>query len=302
MEAVKQIEITDLKEQVAVLNEQINAQEDMLKRTTQYLVSIQDKLASSKASLEHKNMEITESLRYAQRLQKALRPDVDSLTAYFTGGFVHLAQAQVIGGDLAYVRKTDDGFYVAAVDCTGHGIPGAMISMMAYGYLDEVILHRNVKETSDILSALNQLMYTALRDKGDDVKDGMDVALVRVCCNRKKLSFSGARRPLLFFSNGRPQVYGGSKHSIGESVNPQFDTQELDVKRGDKFYVFSDGLTDQFGGERDKKFGSKRIYHLMAEIKDLNMKKQAEILSDTLCSWQGDSEQTDDQVMIGVKI
>jgi serine phosphatase RsbU (regulator of sigma subunit) len=216
--------------------------------------------------------------------------------------FIHLKETELIGGDLAYARCTKDASFIAAIDCTGHGIPGAMLSMMAYSYLDEIILQLKVEEPASILNSLNKMMYCALRSKNEDIKDGLDISLLRVDHSKSKVSISSARRPVIHIPNGKMHIYAGTKASIAESDKSSFEQIDLEVKAGHKFYLFSDGITDQFGGPKDKKFGRKRLTHLLAAIKDLHMPKQYEIINNTLESWQGTGEQTDDQVMIGIKV
>ena len=291
-----------MQERVRVLEERIHSQEDMLERTTDYMSNIQQKLAASKKLVVEKNEQITDSLRYAKRLQQSLHPDEERLRQHFSGAFIHLKETDLIGGDLAYSRLTDEGYYIAAIDCTGHGIPGAMLSMMAYSYLDEIILHLNFSNPDDILSKLNEMMYHSLRSKSEDIKDGLDIALCRICKDKKELCFAGARRPLVYIPNDKIEVFDATRVSIGETPDASFEQHQIDLAQGQKIYLFSDGMTDQFGGPKNKKFGKKRLLNLLGAIKDLHMTKQYEIITNTLASWQGSHEQTDDQVMIGIKI
>lgn len=292
----------ELIQKVRVLSEQISAQEDMLKRTTDYMSSIQANLRNSKEEIEEKNKEINDSLRYAQRLQLSLKPDYTELLDDFTGFFFHLNQCQLIGGDLIYARRTKDGTYVAAIDCTGHGIPGAMLTMMAFSYLDEIILHQHFREPNEILSVLNRMVVKSLHSRQYDLKDGMDMALCRICPQHKELSFAGAKRPLWIIPNGHLEIYRGDRISIGENDKESFTNQRINLKPGDKLYMFSDGITDQFGGPSGKKFGRKRLKKLIEAIKDLNMQKQHEIISNTLESWRGEQIQNDDHLILGIKI
>lgn len=288
--------------EVKVLEERIAAQEVMLEMTTAHMTDIQADLAASKAKTERVNSELFSSLRYAQRLQTALGVRPKEICQAFSAGFSVLRQRDLIGGDLAYIRKTASATYVAAIDCTGHGVPGAMLSMLAYSYLNEVVLNNADATPADVLTALNGKVLCTLNDSHKPIADGMDLVLCKFSADRKHMEWAAARRPLVCFCNGKLQILKGTRQSIGETADTNFTNHSLPLLKDDKFYLFTDGITDQFGGPTNKKFGKKRLTDLLQRTVSLTMQKQREIVEATLDAWQGKCAATDDRLIIGLKV
>jgi len=291
--------VDQLRKELTVLKERINSQQDMLERTTGFMSQIQSSLEQSKQKVEEKNKEIYDSMRYAERLQQAILPSCDEVNKAFSDSFIYLRQCEIIGGDLAYFTESEDAYFIAAIDCTGHGISGAMISMMAHSLLDEIILQYAIQDPGEILGELNKMLYSALNGGSGDVKDGLDISLCRISKKTKKVSYAGARRPLLHIGIGHSELIRATRASIAESPDTAFETIEIEVEGKNKFYMFSDGIPDQFGGPKGKKFGTKRLVSLIGELKMLNMKKQSEIITNTITSWQANEPQIDDNLIIG---
>ncbi len=288
-----------MRKELTVLKERINSQQDMLERTTGFMSQIQSSLEQSKQKVEEKNKETLDSMRYAERLQQAILPSCDEVNKAFIDSFIYLRQCEIIGGDLAYFIEAEDSYFIAAIDCTGHGIPGAMISMMAHSLLDEIIMQHLVFDPGHILTELNRMLFSALNGGKKEIKDGLDISLCRVHKDTKKVSFSGARRPLLHLSIGASELIKATRASIAENPDSTFETIDIEGEGKNKFYMFSDGIPDQFGGPKGKKFGTKRLVSLISEIKMLNMKKQSEIITNTITSWQANEPQIDDNLIIG---
>lgn len=278
--------VDQLRKELSVLKERINSQQDMLERTTGFMSQIQSSLELSKQKVEEKNKEIYDSMRYAERLQQAIMPSCYEVNKTFNDSFIYLKQCEIIGGDLAYFTEAEDFYFIAAIDCTGHGIPGAMISMMAHSLLDEIILQHAIQDPGAILGELNKMLFSALNGGAGEVKDGLDISLCRISKKSKKVSYAGARRPLLHIGIGHSELIKANRASIAENPDSTFETIEIEVEGKNKFYMFIDGIPDQFGGPKSKKFGTKRLVTLIEEIKMLNMKKQSEIITNTITSWQ----------------
>lgn len=293
----------DTAKRIAILEERIAAQDLMMAQTTSYMNSIQQKLEKSKKELERKNKEIIDSLIYAKRLQQSSLPSPELWEECFTDSFCHLSQSQIIGGDFCFLVKYNEYIIVGVFDCTGHGIPGAMLSMMGTSLLNEIITIKKVRSAGHILKELNQLFKEQFRNRSLGVNDGMDGA-VCVIDKKGRLNYAGAKRPLWLLpkSSNFIQVYKPDPVSIGErSLKAAFKETYINLKKGDRFYLFSDGVTDQFGGDKNKKFSRKRLQKLIEDIGDLKMTTQYQILAKNLKSWQGELDQTDDQLMIGIK-
>lgn len=296
------VERDHLEKKIEVLKEHISSQEDMLNRTTSFMSKIQTKLEESKAALQEKNNEIFDSLRYAERLQTALKPSCSTFQRAFRDSFLYLKQRDIIGGDFSYLAQTETHWYVAAADCTGHGIPGAMLSMMAHSMLNEIILQMKISHVGQILTHLNQMLRNTLHTNENRIKDGLDIGLCKIDKSKTTLHYAGARRPLFHVPNGSLNIIKGSRVSVGEKPGAYFEVNEIALNGKDKIYLFSDGIVDQFGGPNNKKFGSKQLRSLIQNVKDLNMRKQAEIIINTHELWRKQTDQTDDILMLGICI
>jgi len=252
--------------------------------------------------LQLKNSEMLESISYAQRIQQSILANQDGLSEYLTGSFIYYQPKDIISGDLYWYYKKDTKLYVAAVDCTGHGVPGALMSVIANGLLRNTIVKRNLANPAEILFALDEELQSALLTQG--AADGMDIALAEIDLENKKIKFSGAFRPLVLVRDGKIIEYKASKYPIGlyGGVEKKFDLHEFDLQTDDALYLFSDGYVDQFGGERNKKFNRKNFYEMLLSIQDMNMDEQGSFLEYAHNNWKQSEPQTDDILVIGLKI
>jgi PAS domain S-box-containing protein len=252
--------------------------------------------------LQLKNNELTESITYAQRIQQSILANPDGLTEFVSDSFIHYKPKDIVSGDLYWYFKKGDKLYVAAVDCTGHGVPGALMSVVANGLLRNIIGKKDFANPAEILFALDEELESALMDGNS--ADGMDLALCEIDSVRKKLSFSGAFRPLVLIRDNALVEFKGSKYPIGlyAEVEKTFDLHEYDLQTGDSLYLFSDGYSDQFGGEKNKKFQRKNFYDLLLSIQDMDMTEQHSFLEYAHNNWKQDLPQTDDILVIGLKI
>jgi PAS domain S-box-containing protein len=252
--------------------------------------------------LQRKNTELTESIQYAKRIQQSILADPDGLSAHVADSFIKYKPKDIVSGDLYFYHRKENKLYVAAVDCTGHGVPGALMSVIANGLLRNNIVKRNLANPAEILLAMDEELKTALLD--EQSSDGMDVALCEIDLEKKKLSFSGAFRPLVLIRNGSLTEFKASKFPIGQyaDVKKEFALHTYDLQEGDTLYLFSDGYADQFGGERNKKFQRKNFYELLLSIQDMTLCEQEAFLDYAHNNWKQDQPQTDDILVIGLKI
>ncbi len=252
--------------------------------------------------LEQKNKDITDSIRYAKRIQNAILPPVD----LFEDTFVFFRPKDIVSGDFFWMNTLGSKRFIAAVDCTGHGVPGAFMSFIGYNSLNKIVNERHVTEAAAILDQLNEEVYKTLhvQSKDKDVKDGMDLALLIYDSKTRILQYAGANNPMYLIRDGELLVYKADRFAIGmASVDSErkFTNNVIEIKEGDVTYIFSDGYADQFGGPDGKKFKSKQLKQLFLEIHHLPPQEQKRILEQRLLAWMGHEEQVDDILVIGTR-
>lgn len=259
-----------------------------------------------KELVTEKNKEITDSINYARKIQDAMLPSQKILDEYFRDNFIFYQPKDIISGDFYWALRKDEKLYVAAADCTGHGVPGALMSMIGVTFLRQIINEMNVSDTSEILNRLHSLVLNALNEdiKTRNSKDGMDIALLKIDLVNKKAQFSGAVRPLYVTSKKGFEIIKGDRYSIGgvKSMEETFSSADIDLTGGKSFYMFSDGFADQFGQQTGKKFMVKNLQNLLAEVSSLPMDEQLKRVSKEFTDWKGPLEQTDDVLIIGIRV
>jgi len=251
--------------------------------------------------LTYQNKEINDSIVYSKRIHNALMPSELRFMDIFPNSFVIDKPKNLIGGDFAWFQKIDHLKFVAAVDCTGHGVPGALLSVISIILLDEAVQKQNLKNPVEILEYLDFRLSNLFKYSEQIIQDGMDIAL---CCfdeSSKRISFSGAQRPLYIQSNGEITRIPGTKKSIGNgSSNIPFELFEGIYSPNESYFLFSDGITSQFGGPFGKKIKGQQLRLFLESLTDGSNKKEA--IENYLNEWQGDLEQTDDILLIGIKL
>jgi len=260
-----------------------------------------------KEEIEEHQKNIMDSIVYAKRIQTAILPPDEFINETLGDNFILYIPKDIVSGDFYWLDKKDDLAMVAAVDCTGHGVPGAFMSIVGNSQLNFAINVKNARKASEILDELNIGVTETLREKGgeDSVKDGMDLALCTINKKKMKLEYAGAFNPLYLVRNNEVLVTRADKFPIGASPDGKlasFTNHEIEIEKEDVIYMFSDGYADQFGGPDNKKFFSKRFRNLLLENHQLPMNEQKSILLDTLNEWRGEQEQIDDILVIGIKI
>lgn len=256
-----------------------------------------------KKILEEKNTEITDSIRYARRIQSAILPSDVSIQTMFPDSFVLYRPKDIVAGDFYWFDQVGDHLFFAAADCTGHGVPGAMVSVVCHNALDRSIREFKLTDSGEILDHTRDIIVKEFGKSNDEVNDGMDISLGVYNINTKMLKWSGAYNPLWLMRKGQLIEYKGDKQPIGNYFNPKpFTTQTIQLEFGDCLYAFSDGYQDQFGGPNGKKFKTKQIRETLHRIHDESMMRQQETLNNTLENWMMDIEQVDDICFIGIRI
>lgn len=283
------------------LLERIAAQEDMLRTTMAYMTEIQYKLEEKSKVLAERNREIMDSVNYAKLIQDAIMPNGRDLSSHMPEHFILHRQRDVIGGDFPYVRISDRYVYLAAIDCIGHGVPGAMLSIMVHYALNEVLIRNGIHRIEEIPVRVFELMSQNLGPTG--VRSiGFDMALCRMDRETRTVSFCGAGRPLYLVRQGRVTEFKGSRFGMSSDHHCELTSEEILTEKGDRIFLFSDGITDQFGGPEDRKFSARQFRNLLATTSQLRMKKQKEVINDVLMDWRRSGEQTDDILVIGAQL
>ena len=256
--------------------------------------------------IQSKNKKITESINYAQRIQGAILPNTKIINKVFPESFIFYKAKDVVSGDFPWFLQRGEDIYIAAVDCTGHGVPGALISLIGYFLLNDIVRSRKIVEPGEILDLLDEGVTETLRqDSGESkAKDGMDIALCRINLKENQLQYAGAHRPLYYMEKGAMNEVKGDKFPIGGGIyknQTNFTTTTIQLTKGDSVFFCSDGFPDQFGGTDNRKFGPKRTRELIEENHKKPVAEVGQILSEEWEAWKGDYRQTDDVLMIGIK-
>lgn len=259
-----------------------------------------------KEEIEEKQREILDSITYAKRIQEAILPSDNVWFESFPESFILYLPKDIIAGDFYFLEKKKENIYFAVADCTGHGVPGAMVSVVCSTALTKCIQEYHIEETGKILDKTRELIVQQFEKSSDNVRDGMDISFGKIDFSNKselKLQWSGANNPLIHIRSKQATEIESTKEPIGNYENPSpFKTNEISLQKGDMIYLFSDGYSDQFGGPQRKKFRKNNLYKLLIEISDLDGSLQKEKLLNTMNDWKGNTEQIDDVCIIGIKI
>ena len=282
------------------------------KQAENKLISANKELKEKNHIIEEKNQSITESITYAQRIQAAMLPAISSIQEELPESFVLFKPRDIVSGDFYWFatphlhdeqgQGVKNKIMLAAVDCTGHGVPGAFMSMIGHSLLDEIVNERGITNPNKILADLHAGVRFALRQQDSQNRDGMDMALVVLCKQSCTMQFAGAKNPLIYIQDGEMHMVKGDKHAIGgEDTSRQYTCHTIDISKPITFYIYSDGYQDQFGGPNGKKFMRKNLRNLLLDIHQKPMTEQQQILDNTIESWRAEAneKQVDDIMVIG---
>lgn len=255
--------------------------------------------------IQNKNKKITESINYAKRIQNAILPNNRVINKALPDSFILYKPRDVVSGDFPWYVQIKDDIFIAAVDCTGHGVPGALLSLIGYFLLNDIVRSRKVTEPGKILDLLDEGVTTTLRqDEDSTTKDGMDIALCKINLNAGEVEYAGAHRPLYIMKNNAMEEIKGNKFPIGGGIfknQTNFTNHKFQVSKGDSIYFSSDGYPDQFGGPEGRKLGPKRVRETIEGVYKLPMREAMSIFDHEWENWRGNQKQTDDVLLIGIK-
>ncbi len=252
--------------------------------------------------IREKNKEITDSIQYAKRIQEAILPSNSVFKSKFPESFIFYQPKDIVAGDFYWLLEIDNWVFVAAADCTGHGVPGALVSIVCNNALNRSVKEFGLREPGQILDKTRTLVLETFTNKDAEVKDGMDISLLAFDTTNNSLFWSGANNPLWYYSNGQLHEITAHKQPVGKVDNPSvFTSHKIELQKGDFLFLFTDGFADQFGGPKEKKFKYKQLQELLLDTITKSPDEVKIILNQTFSNWKGDLEQTDDVLLIGIK-
>lgn len=276
-------------------------------KMNEVLTEKNDLINEQKLILEEAHQSVAESIRYAEHLQMAILPAPKLVNAYLPDSFLMFLPRDVVSGDFYWFEIKDEYLYLAVADCTGHGVPGALVSVVCSNALNRSLHEFNCSQPSDILNKTRDLVLETFSKSGKNIDDGMDISLVRYNVNEMKISFSGANNPLWLIrmdgNTAELTEYKGDRMPVGYYPKQESFTEvEIELKKGDMLYQMSDGFVDQFGESEGKRFKSVNLKKLLIEISGQAVGDQQQKLLDTFNAWKGDTDQVDDVTIIGYRI
>jgi len=291
-----------------LLEEAVKERTATIEEQKSEITTQRDALLEQKNTIEQKNKEITGSIEYARRIQTALMPKEEQFSHAFSDHFILFKPRSIVSGDFYWIHTNENLIYVTAADCTGHGVPGAFMSMLGISSLNEIVSNHQGRpeNAAEILNRLRETVKNSLHQTGkrDLTKDGMDISFCVIDLENGKVDFAGAFNPLYVFRNGVFEKFSGDRMPVGiyHTEKSSFTNHRLEIKAGDTLYLFSDGFVDQLGGPRHKKFKPINFIRLLKDIHHLTMAEQKNILEEQFEQWKGRNFQVDDVIVLGIRI
>jgi phosphoserine phosphatase RsbU/P len=297
----------ELEEKVKERTLKIEKQKEEISYQRDELAEKNTELNDANIEIEEQKKNIMDSIYYARRIQTDILPSFKLLDERLKNYFIFYLPKDIVSGDFYWMTDVNGLVMIAVVDCTGHGVPGAFMSIVGFNQLNNAVNVQKARKASDILNELNRGIIKTLNESTSEssIKDGMDITLCVFDFKKRKVDFAGANNPLIMVRDNHPIKYKGDRFPIGAFVDDKlqlFTNNEIDLKEGDIIYMFTDGYADQFGGPENKKFFTKKFEELLFEIHNEPMQKQKEILKSTFYEWMGSNEQVDDILVVGIKI
>jgi serine phosphatase RsbU (regulator of sigma subunit) len=289
----------------------IRQREKAQKEVQEYLETELDARTSvimkQKGEIELQNIEITDSINYAKRIQTSILSDINKLQETFKDAFILFYPRDIVSGDFYWFDKLDDDkFILVCADSTGHGVPGAFMSMIGSTLLQDIVTRQRITKPSLILNLLNKQIFSTLNQNLElgVSNDGIDMVVCEINVTTRHLRFASAMRPIIIVLDGELYYIRGNRLSVGgESLYEKFfDDQEYYLNEGDTIYLFSDGLPDQFGGKDGKKLKIAKLKKIIEQISKLPMSEQKEAMEKSFYEWKGDYDQVDDIIFMGVRV
>ena len=280
----------------------------VLLRTRKHLremKSAYDEIDFQREELQLRNKDITDSLTYARRIQTALLPAEHHIKKVFPDYFIYYRPKHIVSGDFYWISERNGKFFIAAADCTGHGVPGALMSMIGLELIQKIINEMKVDESDEILLTLNRELESAFFKEEDGkalIKDGVEMSICVIDRKSMQMEFSGAFLPVYIVRNDKLIEIKGDKQNVVQSIpGVSFNRSSFTLQKGDILYLFSDGYADQFGGPDNKKFMYRRLRHILLTISKYPLGDQQRILDETITTWMREFEQIDDMMVLGVR-
>lgn len=280
----------------------------VLLRTRKHLREMKaayDEIDFQREELQLRNKDITDSLTYARRIQTALLPAEHHIKKVFPDYFIYYRPKHIVSGDFYWISERSGKYFIAAADCTGHGVPGALMSMIGLELLQKIINEMKVDESDGILLTLNRELESAFFKEEDGkalIKDGVEMSICVIDRKSMQMEFSGAFLPVYIVRNDKLIEIKGDKQNVVQSVpGITFNRSSFTLQKGDILYLFSDGYADQFGGPDNKKFMYRRLRHILLTISKYPLGDQQRILDETITTWMREFEQIDDMMILGIR-
>ncbi len=276
-------------------------------REKKLIESLHAKLQSAYSEIEQMHKDIRDSISYARRIQDAMLPPRATLDSCVAEAFIIYRPKDVISGDFYWFAEADNKLVVAAADCTGHGVPGALVSMLGTNLLNDIVTVRKITAPGEILRELNAGIRKLLRQDVDGAgsQDGMDMALCAIDKRTQTIRFAGANNHLFFFREKKLELYKGDRKCVGgfqAGPDRTYTSHEIRYDKGDTIFMFSDGYADQFGGRDDKRMKTRNLVKLLESTLALGLSAQEQLLHEWYDQWKGGSKQTDDVLLIGIRL
>lgn len=299
--------IENLEEKIESLEHTYQQQMLYIKNQEDEIVKQIESIKEQRNIIEFQKQELEDSITYAFRIQQAILPPRSYIDKILSDYFIFYLPKSIVSGDFYFVEQEGDYTVIAAVDCTGHGVPGAMMSVIGYDLLNQAVKLNHITKPSEILSFVDEGVTNFLRQINDEsgVHDGMDISILTIYKQLRIVEFAGAYHELYYSHKGEMFEIKGDKLPIGMNIDgvvDQYTNHGVPVDKSDMLYIFSDGFADQFGGEHNKKYKYKALKKLLLEISTHNCHEQKEILAHQFLNWQGSNEQVDDVLVIGVRV
>ena len=256
--------------------------------------------------IEQKNKDITDSINYAKKIQNSIMPDINEFGNLFQDSLIYYKPKDIVSGDFYWFQHFNNSIVFAAADCTGHGVPGAMMSVICVGALNHFTKKTDITDPETVLNFIDKEVNRSTNGGSHEQRmaDGMDIALCAYNKDNNTIKFSGANRPLVLIRNNEAIVYKGNKFPIGQDIGIEkvFTGETIQLEKNDTVYVFTDGIVDQFGGEKGKKLLFRRLKEFLLSIQALSFSEQKEKIDFFFNQWKGEEEQVDDVLLIGIKV
>jgi serine phosphatase RsbU (regulator of sigma subunit) len=277
-----------------------------LSKRNEEIIAQKEEIEKNQVEITTKNRQITDSISYAKRIQDASLPAILTISKVFSSNLLYFRPRDIVSGDFYWYFENPEYRFMAVVDCTGHGVPGAFMSLIGANLLAETVEVQKIYSPAQVLSRMNERILQVLRQTGErkDPRDGMDMIFLAYDKKNSKVIFSGANRPLLHLRKGVLEIHKGNKYSIGGFYleEKRFEEHELTVEKDDCLILFTDGLPDQMGGEKKRKLSTRKLTEWIQEIMAYPENEQYAELDRRMKEWQGNTRQLDDMLLWALKV